>query len=127
MKVIAKISKWLLVAMLASSIGLQWTLLQSVAWVGMLITYSCENSLHDAVAKTFDGKHPCPLCKLVRAGQNSGKKTDAQQTVKTPDMIASRGTVFHFDPLPSAQLPAVVSFSQRSESPPLPPPRQLPG
>lgn len=33
----------------------------------MLITYSLQKgSVSEAVADTFDGKHPCPLCKLAK-------------------------------------------------------------
>lgn len=40
-------------------------LLQEVAWVNMLISYSQEGGLRRGVIETFDGAHPCGLCKTV--------------------------------------------------------------
>jgi hypothetical protein len=61
--------KLLLVSALMVSIGAQWALLQGVAWVGMVLTYSMEEgSVAQGLSKTFDGKHPCPLCQVVKKG-----------------------------------------------------------
>ncbi len=39
---------------------------QKHRWVGMAISYSQDSSsFSEALAKTFDGKHPCKLCKFV--------------------------------------------------------------
>ena len=46
-------------------IGMHWVILQSVAWTGMIIVYSQTAPLREALAKTFDGEHPCGLCKAV--------------------------------------------------------------
>lgn len=67
--------------MLVLSLGLHWALLQTVAWTGMLVSYSRDASLVDAVSKTFDGKHPCRLCKAIRKGQAEESEQD-RQTVK---------------------------------------------
>ena len=66
-------------SVLVLSLGLHWALLQTVAWTGMLITYSKTDSLREAASKTFDGKHPCPLCKMVQAGRAKEKGRDQQQ------------------------------------------------
>lgn len=55
---------------LVLSLGLHWTLLQSAAWVGMVVNYSRDASLGEALEKTFDGEHPCALCKMVEAGSS---------------------------------------------------------
>jgi len=39
--------------------------LQSLAWTRMLVSYSHNGQFAEAVAKTFDGKHPCSLCKEI--------------------------------------------------------------
>jgi hypothetical protein len=125
--VLARISKWAVVAMLSLTLGFHWTVLQSVAWVGMIVDFSCQSSLQEAVTKTFDGKHPCPLCKLVRAGKSSESKPALPQTLVKYDLFADRSASFDFPP--AAQIPSPRQFSeaQRCESPPLPPPRLLPG
>lgn len=38
-------------------------LVQEVAWVNMLISYTQERGLKRGVIETFDGEHPCGLCK----------------------------------------------------------------
>jgi hypothetical protein len=56
--------------------GGHWAVLQSVAWFGMLTDYSGKYGVTAGVAKTFDGQHPCSLCKKVEQGQ----KKQEQQT-----------------------------------------------
>jgi hypothetical protein len=38
-------------------------LVQEVAWVNMLVSYTQERGLKRGVIETFDGNHPCSLCK----------------------------------------------------------------
>jgi len=57
--------------------GAQWLVLQSVAWTNMLITYSQDAPLSEAIQKTFDGKHPCHLCEHIRDAEKETKKDDA--------------------------------------------------
>src|SRR5271154_1946899 len=57
-------------------LGAHWVLLQSVAWTTMLADNLHAGSFQAAVTKTFDGKHPCCLCKAIAAGKQSEKKTD---------------------------------------------------
>lgn len=73
----SRFSRVTTVIMLASSIGLHWVLLQSVAWMGVLVTYSVESNFGDAVVKTFDGEHPCKLGVSVNQGKSSEKRQQA--------------------------------------------------
>ena len=109
--------------MLCMSLGFHWGLLQSVAWVGMMVNYSCQGSLKDAVVKTFDGQHPCPLCKLVREGKKNEKKPEAQQNVKQIDLLAGPATAFDFPSLPDSTFPVPRATFSRTDAPLLPPPR----
>jgi hypothetical protein len=61
--VFSRLPKLAVVAALACSMGLHWGFFQSVAWVGMVIHYSHDAPLTEALMKTFDGHHPCALCK----------------------------------------------------------------
>lgn len=47
--------------------------LQAVAWVRMAIAYSQTEGIGAGIKKTFDGEHPCPICKAI------AKKTSTQQ------------------------------------------------
>jgi hypothetical protein len=57
-----RILTWLMLAVL---VGGHWGMLQVVAWTGMLIDYSQDNPFATAVGMTFDGDHPCAICKQV--------------------------------------------------------------
>lgn len=70
-----QLGRILLVSALMVSIGAQWAVLQSAAWIGMAVTYSLkEGSLTEGLSKTFDGEHPCPLCCAIKKGQDKEKK-----------------------------------------------------
>lgn len=66
--------QWLLIGMLLVSMGGHLALLQTVAWSRMLVDYSSNQSLTEAVEKTFDGAHPCSLCKVVKQSRKSEEK-----------------------------------------------------
>jgi hypothetical protein len=107
--------------------GGHWAVLQSVAWTNMLVTYSQHERLGDAIAKTFDGDHPCSLCHAVNAGKKSEKKTDRQVLAAKIEMIAPSS--FTKICPPSVQDRQFFSrafvIEQRSIAPPSPPPREL--
>jgi len=56
-------------------------LVQEVAWVKMLISYTQERGLAEGVIRTFDGNHPCGLCAKaaeIRKQQHSGDPAEQQ-------------------------------------------------
>jgi hypothetical protein len=115
--------KWLMVLSLCAAIGLHWAALQSIAWVGMLITYSHSNSVATAVSETFDGNHPCPLCKAIHRAEQSGKKQDIQLGGKI-DMDYPRQTALLIPPLHNFKWPAFApARAGFSPEPTVPPPR----
>lgn len=65
---IRTLARTCLIAALLTSVGMHWAVVQSAAWAGMLVSYSHDGSLMEAVNKTFDGEHPCEYCKLVDGG-----------------------------------------------------------
>ena len=56
-------------------VGGPWTILQAVAWGKMVIDYSRQSSVTEAVSKTFDGNHPCSLCKKISKVRDQERKT----------------------------------------------------
>ena len=60
--------------------GGHWAMLQGVAWATMVRDFSKTGSLTEAVEKTFDGKHPCAMCKKLSNARASEEK--APVTVK---------------------------------------------
>jgi hypothetical protein len=115
--------KWLMVLSLCAAIGLHWAALQSIAWVGMLISYSHSASVATAVAETFDGEHPCPLCKAIHKAEQTGKKQDIQLGGKI-DMDYPREAALLIPPLHDFSWPAFSpAGSGFAREPSVPPPR----
>jgi hypothetical protein len=86
-----RLARWMVVVVLCCSLGLQWAVLQGIAWTGMLISFSRDGSLVEAVAKTFDGEHPCPLCKAVDKGQKQDQEKSVQVPMKKLDAVLVQG------------------------------------
>jgi hypothetical protein len=72
----AAVTGVLLTALLMAT-GAHWAVLQSVAWARMMADYSHGTSLAEAARKTFDGAHPCPLCKRIATENHAPKKPEA--------------------------------------------------
>ena len=105
-------------------------LLQTVAWTSMFISYSRNAPLTEAVVKTFDGEHPCPLCLKIR---ESRQQEERQQK---PALLTK---IPKLSDLILINLPALLTFVPTDfhdaapfvlrhhtdfiESPPKPPPR----
>jgi len=90
----------------------------------MIVDYSKRGSLCQAIARTFDGAHPCSLCHIVDRGKTSEKKSDLQLLTPKMDMICTRRAIT------LVRLFAYVDYVtgdfsvfQIGESPPVPPPR----
>jgi hypothetical protein len=72
--VLVRLGKVFVVLVLVSTLSAHWALLQTVAWTTMLANNLQSGSLQDAMAKTFDGNHPCCLCKAIANAKNSQQK-----------------------------------------------------
>ena len=81
-------------------------------------------SVGEAVAKTFDGEHPCCLCKAIAAAKKSEKKKEFVPSWKPLEFISSQ-TTFNFQPPETFTfLPELcVAWHAVRQRPPLPPPR----
>lgn len=119
-----KIHQLVVVLPLVCAIGGHWAVLQSVAWAGMAVSYLQQVDLKDALLKTFDGRHPCKLCKVVQAGKKCEQKQPLLKADTKLDLClpreASRLTALH--PFAQSRFDS-QSAPQRAESPPSPPPR----
>jgi hypothetical protein len=117
--------KWVVILALTFSVGGHWAALQSLAWMNMVARYAQTDSWAVALQKTFDGQHPCNLCKLVAHGKQSEKKPDIPgKTVKIEFSVPDK-QVFLLPPPPLASLnPGSEWLPDRVEAPPTPPPRR---
>lgn len=107
------------------SCGGQWYVLQGVAWVKMLHDYSQMVPFTEAVSMTFSGQYPCEICKaLAEKNQAENDKIcslDKFEKKLFPSVALSpakpNATAVHY-------LGIVSFFSDRTDSPPTPPPRR---
>lgn len=115
-----------IVLLLVLNLGLHWAFLQTVAWTGMLVSYAQQGTFAEAVSKTFDGEHPCTMCKVIQQGR-AAERQQEQQAAKTglklePSLIWRDSVV-----LPAAPHNWVagenIFFPPRSDEPPKPRPR----
>ncbi len=119
-----RLAHWLLVLALSFSIGLQWAVMQSAAWVGMVISYSQEGTLSEALTKTFDGEHPCALCKAVQSSESSPKKQNSPHRVIKFELAITEQQLFFFPPRMMTAMTPIVSMEEGfTAGPPIPPPR----
>lgn len=120
-------TRYVVVGLLALTLGLHWAVLQSVAWTGMLINYARDGSWSEAISKTFDGQHPCKLCLLVQEGRaaEQQEKQPASLQKKLDWGLVWQPLVFLFEPNHLSLTDFIDHFSCRTEAPPTPPPRRL--
>jgi hypothetical protein len=105
--------------------GAHLAILQSVAWTGMVITYSQHSSsLKEALQKTFDGKHPCGICNVVKAGRCSEQSQDRQRLLLKLDVFIYGLATETLYPLSLEPMTAsaVDLYRLDRETPPTPPP-----
>jgi hypothetical protein len=124
----SRLLNWFAVITLTFALGGHWAILQSVAWVTMVASYSQTAPLKAALVKTFDGKHPCPICKFVSTGKKSEQKQETQKLLTKLDIFLASTPAGLFPPVPDAlHFTQPPSAGARSDAPPTPPPRTLPG
>jgi hypothetical protein len=118
----------IMIVTLVATTGAHWALLQSVAWTTMLAENLSCGSVSQAMLRTFDGKHPCPLCKAIAASKKSEKKKDsASQLQKFEFPLANENPALAAKSQFEVPPPAIAFPKVRITRPPVPPPRGLIG
>jgi len=114
--------------------GGHWGVMQVIAWSSMIVDYSARDGWVEGAKKTFDGEHPCGMCKAISEGKKkeSGSPEnklpqDSQglvlkECVWTPVDRLTPPAALDRVPLPVPDLdPHGRSLGHR---PPVPPPRR---
>ena len=112
--------------------GGHWAALQTVAWARMSVDYTmATGSVREGLARTFDGEHPCELCRQIKASVEKDRREERQK----PGKETEAGKIKFAAVLPTVTrtcfVPAVagvVGFSplligRPPDAPPVPPPR----
>ena len=111
---------------LCLSLGFHWMALQSVAWTTMLVSNARSAPLSEALARTFDGAHPCTLCHAVADGHKSEKKSELPPAWGKVDLICTTQRVNLLPPWVIVEFPIETpAISEFSFPPPAPPPRSF--
>jgi hypothetical protein len=120
-----RIHRILIVCLLSWSLGFQWFCLQSVAWASMLVQRTVQSDWHEAFRTTFDGQHPCQLCRVVQSVQSA--EDDSAGPLHVPQLELM--SVWETTPSVASRPQTVpvfgdpAEFPQRGTRPPIPPPR----
>jgi hypothetical protein len=122
--VFVRLGKFCVIVALVAATGLHWIGLQTVAWTTMLADNLHSSSFRDAVTKTFDGKHPCRLCKVIAAGKKSGQKNEFRAQMQKLEFPPARENFVLIAPS-QFQLVPLENFVAKSfaQKPLLQPPR----
>ena len=114
----------MVIAALIATTGAHWMLLQSVAWTTMLADNLRTHSFSESVARTFDGKHTCPICRAVAAGKKSEKQNEFTLKMQKLEFPPVKENPALFAPSDFQLLPLPDSFAESFIPQPLtPPPR----
>jgi hypothetical protein len=92
----------------------------------MVISYSQDGSVVEAVTKTFDGSHQCNLCKSIAKGKKSEKKSEYKfEAAKLKFSNASVPIVLNSPSAFWEVRPKNDPANVLTHAPPAPPPRTL--
>jgi hypothetical protein len=67
--------------------GGHWAILQTGAWMGMIVAYTKDGNVSTAISRTFDGKHPCAVCSAVRDGRKQEEKKAPGLQLEKKDFV----------------------------------------
>jgi len=116
----------LLAAALLYGSGAHWLLVQGAAWAGMVAARAGRNTVAEALITTFDGRHPCRVCLLVKRGADADSAPRSARPAPTVDFAFAAAPAV----LPAAEAArpspdASLNFASAPRVPPSPPPNIL--
>jgi hypothetical protein len=124
--VVKKLGHLLLILALLGATGGHWAVLQTIAWADMLATNLQTESVGTAITKTFDGAHPCKMCKQISTGKQEEKKSDLPMQLKKLEFVSARPIGVVFAPQNFCFTPeSVFTFDSLPHRPSVPPPRSF--
>jgi hypothetical protein len=107
--------------------GGHWAVFQTIAWARMIQDYSRTATIAEAIAKTFNGRSPCGLCKKI--SEERRKENGMPAIVK----FEKKGEIFWLAMRPFSQRRDGKDYryfdlngavpAKRSQAPPAPVPK----
>lgn len=124
--VFVRLGHVLLILALLGATGGHWTVLQTVAWADMLAKNLQTESVGAALTKTFDGQHPCKMCKQISAGKKAEKQSELPLQIKKLEFVSERPAFVFIAPQAFRLAPVFLSaLDGLTHLPSVPPPRAL--
>ncbi len=113
--------------------GGHWGVLQCIAWTNMLVDYSASDGILEGARMTFDGEHPCAMCKSIASAKQEDSKRDdglpargveqlSLKDLRIPESVTLRQPAATDHAAPGFVPPAGFA-DLAGDRPPLPPPR----
>jgi hypothetical protein len=122
--VFVRAGKIFVVFALVAVLGAHLAVLQTIAWTTMLADNLRCDSFSQAMTRTFDGKHPCALCKAIAAARKSERKNDVLLQKQKLEFPPFGENVVLIAPSKADVFPRKNSFAKSFvQKPPTPPPR----
>ncbi|MBV9390341.1 MAG: hypothetical protein JOY96_00460 [Verrucomicrobia bacterium] len=84
------LAKSLAVVAALQLLGGQWLVLQTTAWVEMIVHYSRSNNIENAISQTFDGNHLCPFCLSIAKAKRDQQKQPGQSASGKINLVCQR-------------------------------------
>lgn len=127
-KALLRTGHCMVIAALFFALGGHWLVLQSVAWGTMLVENVETSSLSAALEKTFDGKHPCVICKSIAAAKKQESSLKRTTTVSRLSLYCEQadGRIYRLNEIASAGV-RTEGLSMAAREPAVPPPRGIAG
>lgn len=122
---LSRFTRIIAATLLALFLGVHWFALQSVGWASMLVSRTQTAGWQEAVRTTFDGDHPCEVCKLVSAGRKAEKLPSVEFKVTKIEAGVPSDQVEIPEPpaFTGVAVAAIAVPSSVRSAPSLPPPR----
>lgn len=111
---------------LLCSLDAHLPVLQVVAWTGMIASSARQDGLAEAIRDTFDGQHPCRLCRAIEREQHQPSESLKAAPVMPNDALPVARSDFTVAP-PATRLafaPSPESADAACFPPDVPPPRR---
>jgi hypothetical protein len=113
----------LLCAALLSSLGTPVVLVQGFAWARMAVRFARRDGVKRSLDETFDGRHPCALCRMVGRAARPGPTLAARPEPRPEAALPARPVLVARVEARPVEAPAASARPSRASPPDAPPPK----
>ena len=105
--------------------GGHWALLKTTALIGMAVEYSQSEGICNGLIHTFDGLHPCAMCKAISKGskQEKDNRSLLQLRLKQTLAVTVNSFTIHVNCGYRTYPEDIMQSDSSSQEPRVPPPR----